>query len=109
MFPEEVLQEYIKHYSDPACVHAIAEDYRASNSIDLIHDEKDRKRTISTPLLVLWGENAVVGNIWNVLKSWKKFASNVEDFGVKNCGHFVPEEQPKIVLDAVIKFLEKNK
>lgn len=108
MFPEDILQEYIRHYCDPACVHAISEDYRASNSIDLEHDKLDRDKTIQTPLLVLWGANGVVGNIWNVLDGWKKFASNVEGFGVKDCGHFVPEEQPKVVYKALIDFLEKN-
>ena len=108
MFPEDVLQEYIRHYSNPACVHAISEDYRASNTIDLVHDQDDRKRTINTPLLVLWGANGVVGNIWDVLDGWKKFASNVRGFGVKDCGHFVPEEQPQIVYEAIIYFFKKT-
>jgi haloacetate dehalogenase len=109
MFPEDVLQEYIRHYSNPSCLHAICEDYRASNTIDLEHDEIDRERIIETPLLILWGKDGVVGNIWNVLEGWKRFANNVSGFGVKNCGHFVPEEQPKIVLDALLEFFEKSK
>jgi haloacetate dehalogenase len=108
MFPDDILDEYIKHYSNEACVHAISEDYRASNSIDLEHDKLDRQNTITTPLLVLWGENGVVGNIWNVLEGWKEFANDVSGFAVPNCGHFVPEEQPIIVLEALNEFLEKN-
>jgi len=71
-------------------------------------DELDRDKTIKTPLLVLWGANGVVGNIWNVLDGWKRFASNVSGFGVPNCGHFVPEEQPTITLEAILEFLKKN-
>ena len=108
-FPEEVLQEYIRHYSDPATVHGISEDYRASASIDLEHDTRDRPFTIKTPLLILWGANGVVGNIWNVLEGWQKYASDVQGFGVKECGHFVPEEKPQIVLEALVKFLEAKK
>lgn len=108
MFPQDVLEEYIRHYSDPRCVHAISEDYRASNTIDLEHDKIDRDKTISIPLLVLWGANGVVGNIWNILEGWKKFASNVSGFAVENCGHFVPEEQPQIVLKAILDFLKKR-
>jgi len=108
-FPEEVLQEYIRHYSNPETVHGISEDYRASASIDLEHDTRDRPFTIQTPLLVLWGANGVVGNIWNVLEGWQKYASDVQGFGVKECGHFVPEEKPQIVLEALMKFLEAKK
>lgn len=108
-FPEDVLQDYIRCYSDPACVHGISEDYRAANTIDLEHDEKDRDRTIETPLLVLWGANGVVGKIWDVLEGWKKYASDVQGFGVKECGHFVPEEQPEVCLEAVLKFYEEKK
>lgn len=108
-FPDDVLQEYIRHYSDPATVHGISEDYRASASIDLEHDKQDRPYTIKTPLLVLWGANGVVGNIWNVLEGWQKYACDVQGFGVPDCGHFVPEEKPKIVLEALLKFLEEKK
>ena len=108
-FPEDVLQEYIRHYSNPATVHGICEDYRASVGIDLEHDKQNRPFTIKTPLLVLWGANGVVGNIWNVLEGWQKYASDVQGFGVEACGHFVPEEKPKVVLDALLKFLEEKK
>ena len=108
-FPEDVLQEYIRHYSNPATVHGICEDYRASVGIDLEHDKQDRPFTIKTPLLVLWGANGVVGNIWNVLEGWQKYASDVQGFGVEACGHFVPEEKPKVVLHALLKFLEEKK
>ena len=108
-FPEDVLQEYIRHYSNPATVHGICEDYRASVGIDLEHDKQNRPFTIKTPLLVLWGANGVVGNIWNVLEGWQKYASDVQGFGVEACGHFVPEEKPKVVLHALLKFLEEKK
>ena len=100
-FPEDVLQEYIRHYSDPATVHGISEDYRAAVSIDLEHDIVDRATKIKTPLLILWGANGVVGNLWDVLQGWKNLADNVRGFGIEDCGHFVPEEQPQIVLDAL--------
>ncbi|NCB55825.1 MAG: alpha/beta hydrolase, partial [Epsilonproteobacteria bacterium] len=98
-FPKEVLDDYIRCYADPACVHGICEDYRASASIDLEHDKVDRAKRIKTPLLVLWGADGVVGKIWNVLEGWKQYADNVSGFAVPECGHFVPEEQPQICLE----------
>ena len=106
-FPEDVLQEYIRHYSDPATVHGISEDYRAAVSIDLEHDIVDRATKIKTPLLILWGANGVVGNLWDVLQGWKNLADDVRGFGIEDCGHFVPEEQPQIVLDTLCDFLNE--
>ena len=108
MFPEDVIQEYIRHYSDPSCVHGICEDYRASDSIDLEHDKIDREHKITTPLLVLWGGKGVVGKLWDVLEGWKKFALNVRGFGVSECGHFVPEEKPQVCLDAMLEFFKDS-
>lgn len=108
-FSEDVLQEYIKCFSDPMTIHGVSEDYRASATIDMKYDIADRTKIIKAPLLVLWGANGVVGNLWNVLANWKKRAENVTGFGIKECGHLVPEEQPEIVLETLSTFLEKYK
>ncbi len=108
-FPDDILKEYTRHFADTKTVHGICEDYRASATIDRLHNDEDRDKIIDTPLLVLWGANGVVGKIWDVLEGWKKTCSNVTGFAVENCGHFVPEEQPEVVLDALVKFLNNNK
>jgi haloacetate dehalogenase len=45
--------------SDPACVHAMCEDYRAAATIDLEHDRADRDagKKIACPLRVLWSKH----------------------------------------------------
>ena len=73
------------------------------------YDLPDRERTIQTPLLVLWGANGVVGSLWDVLAGWQERAANVSGFAVPDCGHFVPEEQPEIVLSAMQDFLTRHK
>ncbi|WP_442765516.1 alpha/beta fold hydrolase [Sulfurospirillum cavolei] len=108
-FPKEVLDDYIRCYADPACVHGICEDYRASASIDLEHDKVDRAKRIKTPLLVLWGADGVVGKIWNVLEGRKQYAENVSGIAVLECGHFVPEEQPQICLETMMAFFEQTR
>ena len=107
-FPEDVIEEYVRYFSDPACVHAICEDYRASVTIDMEHDGIDRDKRITTPLIALWGANGVVGGLWDVLKGWRERADDVNGFGVPDCGHFVPEEQPQICLEAIKEFLSKK-
>lgn len=107
-FEEDVLEEYTKYVAQIETVHGICEDYRASASIDRVHNDVDRDKIIDVPMLVLWGKNGVVGKLWDVMKKWSETCSNLSGFGVENCGHFVPEEQPEVVYDALRPFIEKN-
>jgi haloacetate dehalogenase len=107
-FPPDVLAEYTRCFSDIRTVHGICEDYRASATIDMQLDEPDRKKKIETPLLLLWGQNGVVGKLWNVMEKWEPLASNIEGAGIPQCGHFVPEEQPELVLERMLPFLAKH-
>ena len=107
-FPPDVLAEYTRCFSDIRTVHGICEDYRASATIDMELDEPDRKKKIETPLLLLWGQNGVVGKLWNVMEKWEPLASNIEGTGIPQCGHFVPEEQPELVLERMLPFLAKH-
>jgi len=36
-------------------------------------------------------------------------ASDVSGFGLKDCGHFVPEEKPEIVTDTLLGFFEEKR
>ena len=45
----------------PDCIHATCEDYRAAAGIDLEHDEADRSRRVTAPLLAIWGAKGFVG------------------------------------------------
>ncbi len=87
--------------------HGICEDYRASATIDMELDKADRERIIQVPILALWGKDGVVGKLWDVISGWQERAANVEGLAVAECGHFVPEEQPEVVLEALLKFLAK--
>lgn len=107
-FPGDVMDEYIRIFSDPMMVHGICEDYRASATIDMLMDEADRQQIIHTPILLLWGANGVVGKLWNVMDKWKLLADNLEGYAIDNCGHFVPEEQPEEVLKYLLPFLSKH-
>src|SRR5262245_24665742 len=42
----EAFAEYLRCFSNPATIHGTCEDYRAAASIDLMHDEADRKRKV---------------------------------------------------------------
>ena len=81
------------------------EDYRAGATIDLEHDGADRDKKIAVPTLVLWGESARTAQAGDMLGVWRaRCAGVVDGYPVADCGHFIPEEQPAAVIDAILKF-----
>ncbi|MEM7373101.1 MAG: alpha/beta hydrolase [Bacteroidota bacterium] len=103
-FTEEALKEYHRCFTSET-IHASCEDYRASASIDLMHDQVDIKEgnMIECPMLCLWGEKGFVGRKYNVVAEWKLWAEDVEGFGLP-CGHYLPEEDPEGTLKAMLDF-----
>ena len=100
------------HYKDcfdQETIRASCEDYRASATIDLEHDEIDlnANRKISKSLLCLWGQHGFVGRKYDVVKEWQKWAKSVVGFGLP-CGHYLPEESPEETADALIEFFSDN-
>ena len=89
----EAFAEYQRCFT-PETIHASCEDYRASATIDLAHDEQDLGRKLSCPLLVLWGDKGFVGAKYDVVSTWKERASDVRGRSLP-CGHFLPEEAPE--------------
>jgi haloacetate dehalogenase len=105
-FAPEAFAEYQRCFRDPATIHAVCEDYRASATIDLEHDRADRAagRRVACPLLALWGGRGVVGRCFDVLAEWRRVADDVSG-GELPCGHYVAEEVPGPLLHALLGFL----
>tara|TARA_B100000686_G_C16674743_1_gene908517 strand:+ start:480 stop:1355 length:876 start_codon:yes stop_codon:yes gene_type:complete len=104
---QEAFKEYLRCFSNPKTIHASCEDYRASNSIDLLHDKYDYGTKTDIPLLVLWGRDAFVGSHYNVLEVWKKYANNVKGKSLPG-GHYIPEEAPKETIKSIMNFLNEK-
>jgi len=106
-FPEEVMQEYLRCFKEET-IHASCEDYRASATIDMAHDKADidAGTGILCPILALWGEKGYVGNKYDVLAEWRKWATEVSGFGVPS-GHYLPEEAPTETTTALLNFFKE--
>jgi haloacetate dehalogenase len=102
-FTEEALNEYVRCFSDPACIHASCEDYRAAASIDLDHDEADMDHKVRCPVLALWGEKGLMERHYDVLATWRERAADVRGRKLR-CGHYLPEEAPEDTLAELIGF-----
>ena len=100
----EAFAEYLRCYLDPAARHAICEDYRAAAGIDLVHDAEDAQARIQAPLLALWGARGVVGELYDVLETWREKALDVSGYAL-DCGHLLQEERPLDTLRALQDFL----
>ena len=97
-------REYMRVYTNPANIHGMCEDYRASASIDLKHDEESWSRRIECPLLTLWGLKGPMGRIYDVLAVWKERGVDVSGKGLA-AGHNLQEDAPAEVLVELRGFL----
>lgn len=100
----EVRPELIRIYSNPAAVHGMCEDYRASAGIDMQHDEADLDRKITCPLHVLWASDGAMGRMYDVLKIWKDRGTQVTGMALTG-GHNLHEGNPTGVLGQLLPFL----
>jgi haloacetate dehalogenase len=105
-FAPEAYAEYLRCFRDPATVHGICEDYRASASIDLEHERADiaAGRKIGCEMLALWGANGIIGKLFDPLAEWGVLASRVRGHALP-CGHYIPEEAPEQLLKEILAFL----
>ena len=101
-FTSEAFAEYLRCFT-PETIHASCEDYRASASIDLAHDEEDLERKLPCPVLALWGEKGFVAEKYDVISTWREKAGDVRGRSLP-CGHFLPEEAPGRTLAGLREF-----
>jgi haloacetate dehalogenase len=101
---EALIQEYLRCYRLPGTIHAVCEDYRAAASIDLDQDAADAHRRIEAPLLALWGAKGTVGELYDVLATWRDKATLVEGNALA-CGHALQEEAPEECANALLEFM----
>jgi haloacetate dehalogenase len=77
---------------------------RAGWTTDRLHDEADLAagHKIGCPVLALWGSHEFPDSA-QMLAAWRRIASRV-DGQAFDCGHFLPEEAPDAVTEALLRF-----
>jgi pimeloyl-ACP methyl ester carboxylesterase len=108
IFHPEALAYYTAVVEDPAAVHAMCNDYRAGATLDLDEQRADLAagRLVQCPLMVLWGKHGIIEKCFDALKEWRAVAGEgvvVKGHSVES-GHYIPEQRPDDVVDAVLEF-----
>ena len=106
-FTPAALAEYERCAQILGTAMSICEDYRASATIDLIHDRADvaTGMKLQQPLRVLWAEHGAVGRCFDVLKLWQARAHDVSGARLP-CGHYIAEEAPALLLAQAFQFFK---
>ncbi|KAK2768835.1 hypothetical protein FQN54_000695 [Arachnomyces sp. PD_36] len=107
IFHPDALKAYLEPMKQPETVHATCEDYRAGATIDLEEAEGDIKngRHIQCPLMVLYGNDGIVGKCFDVQAEWTAVHATGEvDVRTAYCGHYIPEELPEVTLGCIREF-----
>lgn len=105
VFTSALLELYARSYSKPETLHASFEYYRALNETAL-RDKPLAAQKLTMPILAIGGGghggfgDKEAGQIG-------KYATNVQGLSIPNCGHWLPEECPAPLNQAVLAFLAK--
>jgi pimeloyl-ACP methyl ester carboxylesterase len=105
------INEYVSHYSAPGGMRAGFEHYRAFPE-DAIQNQNYSKTKLPMPVLALGGGYIPTfgGNITmpTVIYGMNILAQNLQGITVPNSGHFIPEEQPDVVVKLLNNFFGNN-
>jgi len=97
-FDPAALEEYKRYMRNPATVHAMCEDYRATATVDLAMDTKDFEagKKITCPSLILWGATGGVGRNRDPGPGeiWQRYATDIRRAHAVASGHYLSEEAP---------------
>jgi pimeloyl-ACP methyl ester carboxylesterase len=104
---EAEIQEYLRTYCQPGALRAGFALYRA-----LPQDRADNAAAIAQgklkmPVLAVGGGRSF-GRGEEVERSLRRVAAVVTGAVIPDCGHWIPEEQPQLLLDLLLPFLRSS-
>jgi len=103
-FDPAAMEEYVRCYTLKT-ISGSCRDYRATATSDFIIDSADCDRRIDMPAMIVWGAcGHSPERAREFLEIWQRFASNIEYSEAFNCGHYIAEEIPDILLQRFLDF-----
>ncbi len=98
---------YLKAFRQPGAVAAALGDYRATYALDVPRYRAERAAgtRVGSPLLLLWGAGGNLAGL-PVVDIWREVAEDVQGYEIADCGHYLPEQQPVVVADHLLRFAD---
>jgi pimeloyl-ACP methyl ester carboxylesterase len=107
---EADIDEYVSHYSAPGAMRAGFEYYRAVPE-DTMQNLNYSKTKLTIPVLAMGaGYSPILGgnvSMSAIIYGMQQVAENVTAVKVPNSGHWIPEEQPKFLVEQLTKFFNQ--
>ena len=99
-FTEADIDEYVRWYSEVGAMRSALQYYRKGQP-DGDQKEESRKQKIEMPVLAIGGEHSMGSGVEMMMQN---FASNIRGSVIKNCGHWIAEEQPEELTNQLLNF-----
>ena len=103
-FAPEQLDAYCTAWRDPACIHAMFNDYRAALDVDFDLDAADLDRQVTCPALVAYGTDGAMAQHYDMAAAWSPRLANMLATKVPD-GHFFVDQSPEATAAALLTFL----
>jgi haloacetate dehalogenase len=108
VFHPDALKEYIDQMRNGSSVHGMCEDYRSGATVDLEEQREDIKqgKKIQCPVTILWGKKGLIELKYDAIAEWKKVSDSSVEGEALDCGHYIPEEKPDILMEHIKSFFK---
>ncbi len=103
--PQYAVDHYVETLRDPEALRASFDYYRAIDQT-IEQSEARKKHKLTLPVLAIAGEDACGDSVGTEMRS---VAEDVISVVIPHCGHYVAEEAPDALLDALREFLAPYK
>ncbi|MCZ6840640.1 MAG: alpha/beta hydrolase [Alphaproteobacteria bacterium] len=101
---DDAIDEYVRAYSKPGALRGGFAYYKEMFGENRRLDEESLGKTIQDPIHCIWGNSGGMGGPFDVLEMWRPDAPHVTGRGIDECGHYVHEEAPDILVEELLEF-----
>jgi haloacetate dehalogenase len=96
---DEAMSEYIRCYTLKT-ITGSCRDYRATATCDFEMDTEDKDKKLKMPQMLLWGARGhSPERAKEFLSIWRQYADNIVATDPIDCGHYMQEEKPDVILN----------